>query len=175
MADPHQLQQVFLNIINNARQAMEAHQSKGWIRITSEASNGRARVIFQDNGPGISQENLAKIFNPFFTTKECGKGTGLGLSLSYGIIQEHGGNISVQSEEGKGAAFIVELPITGEAHENSEEDVALLPRSEILLGKGKRVLVVDDEEPILDLVRDILSDSGFQVDTVPNGEDALRI
>src|SRR4029078_12749481 len=140
--------QVFLNIINNARQAMEAHPTNGCIRITSEASNGRARVIFQDNGPGISQENLAKIFNPFFTTKECGKGTGLGLSLSYGIIQEHGRTISAQSEEGKGAAFIVELPLTGEAHENSAEAVALLPQSEILLGQGQRVLSVSCEASV---------------------------
>src|SRR5205823_10151709 len=74
MADPHQIQQVFLNIINNARQAIEAHQSKGSIQIESEAYQRRARIIFQDNGPGISAENLGKIFNPFFTTKEAGKG-----------------------------------------------------------------------------------------------------
>jgi len=90
MADPHQLQQVFLNILNNARQAIEGSRTSGVVRIRTDSSEKGVRILFQDDGPGISEENLAKIFNPFFTTKEVGKGTGLGLSLSYGIIKEHG-------------------------------------------------------------------------------------
>src|SRR5881227_1344029 len=70
------------------------------------------RVSIQDNGPGISEENLSKVFDPFFTTKEVGKGTGLGLSLCYGIIKEHGGSITVASQPGQGATFVIELPLT---------------------------------------------------------------
>src|SRR5207344_3151246 len=107
MVDPHQLQQVFLNLINNARQAIEAHQPKGWIKITTTNCGAKVRVTFQDSGPGIAPENLSKLFDPFFTTKEVGKGTGLGLSLCYGIIKEHGGVITVRSEPGQGATFII--------------------------------------------------------------------
>src|SRR6185436_14897644 len=74
MGDPHQLQQVFINILNNARQAIEAYRPRGLIHITTEVRGDTARIIFQDNGPGIEAENIPKIFNPFFTTKEIGKG-----------------------------------------------------------------------------------------------------
>ncbi|HEX7654324.1 MAG TPA: HAMP domain-containing sensor histidine kinase, partial [Verrucomicrobiae bacterium] len=93
LADGHQIQQVVLNIINNARQAIEAHSGAGCITITTQHEGSWVRVIIQDNGPGISSENLKRIFDPFFTTKGVGKGTGLGLSLCYGMIREHGGNI----------------------------------------------------------------------------------
>src|SRR5947199_688917 len=111
MVDPHQVQQVFLNLINNARQAIEAHRPKGWVRITTEQVRDRARVLFEDNGPGIPEANLSKVFDPFFTTKEVGKGTGLGLSLCYGIIKEHGGTVTVRSKPSQGATFIIELPL----------------------------------------------------------------
>src|SRR5262249_39367300 len=91
LVDPHQLQQVFLNIINNARQAIEAHQPKGCVRISTERSGENVRIAIQDNGPGIPDANLPKLFDPFFTTKEVGKGTGLGLSICYGIVKDHGG------------------------------------------------------------------------------------
>ena len=110
--DSHQMQQVFLNIINNARQAMEGQPAKGRLRVSTESSASRVRIIFQDNGPGIAPENLKRIFNPFFTTKEVGKGTGLGLSLCYGIVSEHGGTITPSSELGEGATFVIELPMT---------------------------------------------------------------
>src|SRR5256886_17659569 len=80
------------------------------MRITTKSSPGWVRIIFKDNGPGISEENLTKIFNPFFTTKEVGKGTGLGLSLTLGIIQEHGGSIRVESKFGGGGKVIIEIP-----------------------------------------------------------------
>ncbi|HVV01973.1 MAG TPA: hybrid sensor histidine kinase/response regulator [Verrucomicrobiae bacterium] len=175
MVDPHQLQQVFLNIINNARQAMEAHQSQGRIEITTEVCGQTARVTFTDNGPGISEQNLSKIFDPFFTTKEVGKGTGLGLSLCYGIVKEHGGSIQVRGKAGEGASFVIELPLPNGAA-SAAPAVASEPQSseKNLPGQGKRILVIDDEEGILEILKETLSDSGYSVDTAPDGESALR-
>src|SRR5208337_1953369 len=121
LLDPHQIQQVFLNIVNNARQAIEAHRARGFIRIATTAVGQRVWIRFQDDGPGISAENLAKIFNPFFTTKPVGKGTGLGLSLSYGIIQEHGGSITAESKVGQGTTFIIDLPVTADAEAGADQ------------------------------------------------------
>ena len=172
--DPHQMQQVFLNIINNARQAIEAHQTAGWLRITTEAADGRARIIFQDNGPGIAPENLKRIFNPFFTTKEVGKGTGLGLSLCYGIVSEHGGTITPRSEPGEGATFVIELPITRQTAAPVEITLAAPPAEATREGVGKRVLVIDDEDTILQMIREALTRNGYRVDIAHDGESALR-
>jgi two-component system NtrC family sensor kinase len=125
MADPNQLQQVFLNLIINAEQAMvESEESRRQIVVESKVKNGRNKLMtdgdkiieisFCDCGPGIAEKNLKKIFDPFFTTKPVGRGTGLGLSVSYGIIKEHGGDIFVISKEGEGATFFIELPIGNE-------------------------------------------------------------
>ncbi len=111
LADGHQIQQVVLNIINNARQAIEAHEGSGRITLTTNNDAKMVRIVIHDNGPGIPPENLRRIFDPFFTTKEVGKGTGLGLSLCYGIIHEHGGNIIAESRPGEGATFTIELPV----------------------------------------------------------------
>src|SRR5205823_11018058 len=102
------LQQVFLNLFVNARDAMP---EGGELRIASDTMNSKIEILVQDTGIGISRENVTKIYDPFFTTKAVGKGTGLGLSVSYGIIQEHGGNISVDSKQGVGTSFKLELPL----------------------------------------------------------------
>ncbi len=177
MVDPHQIQQVFLNIINNARQAMEAHQPKGWIKITSAVRSNNVCITFRDNGPGIPPENLSKIFDPFFTTKEAGKGTGLGLSLCYGIIKEHCGTIVPRSRPGEGATFVIELPISYAAEEKSTTEIKRAPEREKIdphEGAGKKVLVIDDEEPILQMVRETLTRRGYQVDIAADGEAGLR-
>ena len=109
MADPHQLQQVFVNLASNASQAMGNHAGRGKLTVATRAVNGAVEIRFQDDGPGISKEHQRKIFDPFFTTKA--DGTGLGLSISYGIVKEHGGEITVQSEIGSGTTFVVRLPI----------------------------------------------------------------
>jgi signal transduction histidine kinase len=175
LVDPHQVQQVFLNIINNARQAIEAHQPKGCVRIATEARGQILRVTFQDNGPGIPESHLSKVFDPFFTTKEVGKGTGLGLSLCYGIIKDHGGVIKITSKVGEGATFVIELPLAAESDGASGKIQApATPTSNVREGAGKRVLVIDDEDAILQMVREMLSGHGYEVDIARDGESALR-
>ncbi len=171
--DPHQMQQVFLNIINNARQAMEG-QAKGRLRVTTESEGERVRIIFQDNGPGIPAENLKKIFNPFFTTKEVGKGTGLGLSLCYGIVSEHGGTITPQSKEGEGATFVIEIPVARKPASATQKIAAPADGKPAQDGAGKRVLVVDDEDSILQMIREALTMNGYHVDVAHDGETALK-
>jgi len=110
--DHFQLQQVFLNIIINAEYFMVETHGEGTLTITTKKAGDIIKASFTDDGPGINQENLSHLFDPFFTTKEIGKGTGLGLSICHGLITEHDGRIYVESELGKGANFIVELPIS---------------------------------------------------------------
>lgn len=114
LGDYFQLQQVFLNIIINGEYFMIQAHGKGTLTIITKREGNTIRVSFADDGPGISKENLRHLFTPFFTTKEVGKGTGLGLSICHGIISTHNGKIYAESGLGKGATFIVELPLTDE-------------------------------------------------------------
>jgi signal transduction histidine kinase len=122
MADPRQLQQVFANIILNARKAMP---NGGRLTVRTYTADGPGNeagsvaVSFGDTGCGIAEENLGRIFEPFFRTGPVGEGTGLGLSVSYGIVRDHGGDIEVQSKEGIGSTFTVTLPLVGAAHPES--------------------------------------------------------
>ena len=109
MADPYQLQQVFVNLVTNAYQAMSSSRGRGNLVVETQRGYGVIQITFRDDGPGIAPEHQRRIFDPFFTTKE--QGTGLGLSISYGIIKEHGGEITVQSAPGAGTTFLIELPI----------------------------------------------------------------
>jgi len=111
MVDYFQMQQVFLNLVINAEYFMTQAHNKGMLTITTERFDDIVRISCADDGPGISKENLSRIFNPFFTTKEVGKGTGLGLSICHGIVTGHGGSIYARSRLSKGATFVVELPI----------------------------------------------------------------
>jgi PAS domain S-box-containing protein len=113
MVDYFQMQQVFFNIIINAENAMTKAHNGGTLTINTERINHFVKVSFIDDGPGITKENMGRIFNPFFTTKEVGKGTGLGLSICHGIVTEHEGRIYAKSNPGKGTTFIVELPVDG--------------------------------------------------------------
>jgi two-component system NtrC family sensor kinase len=110
---PSQINQIFLNLINNAAQAIGS--GSGQIRLTTRATGGEVQIVFEDTGCGMTPEVMAKIYEPFFTTKEIGKGTGLGLSIVYQIIEEHHGRIEVQSEPGKGTRFTVTLPVQQQA------------------------------------------------------------
>jgi signal transduction histidine kinase len=111
MADYFQLQQAFLNIVINAEHFMRWESQRGTLTITTRRIGNIIRARFTDDGPGIARENLGRLFDPFFTTKGVGEGTGLGLSICHGIIAEHGGRIYAESERGRGATFIVELPV----------------------------------------------------------------
>ncbi len=111
IADGFELQQVFINLVVNAEHFMIEKNGRGTLAITTELADNCVRASFADNGPGIQPENLKHVFDPFFTTKEVGKGTGLGLSICHGIITKYNGRIYAESEPGKGATFIVELPV----------------------------------------------------------------
>jgi signal transduction histidine kinase len=105
----HKLQQVFLNLFLNARDAMP---KGGWLSIATRVEDGRAVIEVSDTGSGIPSEHLARIYDPFFTTKSIGQGTGLGLSITYGIVREHEGTINVESTVGQGTRFSVSLPLS---------------------------------------------------------------
>jgi PAS domain S-box-containing protein len=114
MADFHQMQQVFVNLITNAEQAMTETSGKGKLSVTTESAGDVIRITFSDDGPGIPEAVIGRIFNPFFTTKSVGKGTGLGLSISFGIVQQHDGRMYASSKPDEGTTFLIELPVVTE-------------------------------------------------------------
>jgi len=171
MANTGQLQQVFLNIILNAEQAMTKAHNKGKLSVKTQQIGNNIRVSFEDDGPGIARENLDSIFDPFFTTKGVDGGTGLGLSLSYGIIKEHNGGIYARSELGKGATFFIELPIVPEVQQlKLAETVVEEPRRVT----GARIMVVDDELAICQFLARVLTQDGHNVETIDNASAALE-
>jgi PAS domain S-box-containing protein len=171
-ADGAQIQQVFLNIILNAEHAIKTMGKKGKLTVTTSFSDKLIIITFTDTGPGISRENLPRIFNPFFTTKQVGEGTGLGLSMSHGIIKQHNGNIYAESEMGKGAKFVVELPIV-EIPESIDEAVE---KGVVIEGNGyKKGLLVDDEAVVLRYLSRLLCDWGYETDMVRNAKDAIEM
>jgi two-component system NtrC family sensor kinase len=113
-ADPHQLQQVFLNLINNALDAILEKSPEGDLWVRTGVKEKHAFVEFTDSGPGV--KDASRVFDPFYTTKPVGKGTGLGLSICYGIVTEHGGMIQVRNEADRGATFRIELPLQADGN-----------------------------------------------------------
>jgi signal transduction histidine kinase len=171
-ADPHQIQQILLNLIINAEQAMQDAHGRGMLILRSWHEPDRDAVILEvnDDGPGMPEALQPKIFDPFFTTKAVGKGTGLGLTVAYAIAQEHGGRLAVSSLEGRGASFFLELPVSG-----TNIRLPGAPRSESLpdVPPGTRALVIEDEQALNEAVAAALADEGFRVDRAANGEEAL--
>jgi PAS domain S-box-containing protein len=171
IADTGQLQQVFLNLIVNAETEMRLAHGKGKLLIKTEKADSTIRISFQDNGPGIAKENLERIFNPFFTTREVGEGTGLGLSICHGIATEHRGRIWAESEPGKGATFIMELPVVTEAEQPKPSEPVVEEPEKVARA---RIPVVDHEQIIRDFVKRVLAGEGHKVDAVDNAVDALK-
>lgn len=175
MADAIQVEQVLNNLITNAIHALASQPSETRkLTVSVEESSIFLRVVVADSGPGIPAANIEKIFEPFFTTKDPGKGTGLGLSISNTIIQEHHGRIWVESEVGQGARFFIELPIVAcpLADEPAAAPVVVTPVA--TSDDVGRLLVVDDEPGIREVLKEILTCNGYHVDTACDGAEALR-
>jgi two-component system NtrC family sensor kinase len=158
-ADPHQLEQVFLNIINNAVDAMLEAGHGGSLKVRVYIKDGNVHTEFRDSGPGIKEPH--RIFEPFYTTKGVGKGTGLGLSICYGIIQEHGGQIRADNGSSGGGVVEVVLPSAGQSA--PAEKAAPTTRREAAL--AGRVLLIENEEAVLEFERDVLTGAGAEVVT----------
>nr|HEV7954744.1 ATP-binding protein [Candidatus Acidoferrales bacterium] len=176
VADPAQLQQVLLNLLVNAEQAIRQGSGEGSIRVrTRKTQRGRVSFEILDSGPGIPQEIIPRIFDPFFSTKPSGAGTGLGLSITCGIVKEHGGEIFVQSQLGHGAKFTVELPAAAYEAQPvnappANRGAAPLPTR---IARSERVLVVEDEPTVAHLIADVLGEDGHKVEIVLDGRDGL--
>lgn len=176
LVDAHQIQQVFLNLLSNSLDALREAKRRGRIVIETRDRGGRVQVLVSDDGPGIPAAHLKKVFLPFFTTKELGRGTGLGLAICYGILQEHGGRIEVESSENQGASFLVEIPIA-RAHVEPgivEPEPAPPPAPPVKSASG-RLLVIDDEDVITDMVREAMELDGWTVVCAKDGAEALDI
>jgi len=170
MADAHQLQQVFLNLITNAEQAMEKRQGNTQrLTVSTRRASNVIRIEVEDSGPGIPPNLLERIFNPFFTTKPTGSGTGLGLSISLGIVREHEGKIWAENAPTGGAHFTIELPLV--ASQESEQ-FAGTPTS-AAAGERLRILVVDDEASVRVALQRYFASRGHEIETTASGRDAL--
>jgi PAS domain S-box-containing protein len=180
LADPTQVHQVLMNLCTNAAQAMEP--GGGWLTVSlasREVGRGEAAehrdvpagayqvLSVADTGRGMSPTELAKIFEPYYTTKPAGEGTGLGLAVVHGIVRAHGGWLQVDSAPGRGSTFRVYLPEAGEEAREEPHTLHNLPRGE------ERVLLVDDEKALVELGRQTLERLGYTVDTFTNSQEAL--
>ncbi|MEW5928543.1 MAG: ATP-binding protein, partial [Gemmatimonadota bacterium] len=171
LADGPQLEQVALNLLNNAEQAIASGRGRGRVTVSTEAGEGVLRFRVADDGPGIPEEVRARVFDPFFTTRGVGEGTGLGLAVSHGIVAEHGGVITVRSEPGAGAAFTVEIPLVPVAGPAAPPPAADEPAPATA---PRRVLVVDDEAGLRRIVKRYLEGRGHRVDEAGSGAEALE-
>jgi two-component system cell cycle sensor histidine kinase/response regulator CckA len=182
MADPGQIEQVLVNLIVNARDAMprggnltietrnvELDEEYGSKHV-GVAPGKYVLLAVSDTGEGMSEEVRHRVFEPFFTTKEKGKGTGLGLSTVYGIVKQSGGNVWIYSEPGRGTTFKVYLPqAESETRELGEKVVEAAP-----CGGSETILLVEDEEVVRGLARRILEQAGYSVVEASKGDEALR-
>ncbi|MBI2153751.1 MAG: GAF domain-containing protein [Candidatus Rokubacteria bacterium] len=164
-ADENQLQQVFLNLVQNAHQAMKEAHDRGTLITRVRSLEAGVRVEILDDGPGISAEHLARLFDPFFTTKPPGVGTGLGLSVSYRIVAEHGGRLWAENRPEGGAAFILELPVGVPPAEPGAAPT--------LPSKALKVLVVEDEAGVAGVLSGLLRRLGHEAEVARDGRDAL--
>ena len=162
----HQLQQVFLNLFLNARDAMP---SGGWLSVATRVEGDRVIAEVADTGSGIPSEQLARIYDPFFTTKAIGRGTGLGLSITYGIVREHDGTIHCDSAVGQGTRFTLALPMAPAA--------ARAAPGELIMATSRHgtILVVDDEEIMREILETLLTREGYDVRVASSGAEGLEM
>jgi len=173
MADPYQLQQVVLNLLTNAEQALLQERGQGKVKIKTRVADGhRIAIEISDDGPGVPRGIASRIFDPFFTTKPPGVGTGLGLSIVYGIVKRHGGEVTFENQSGGGARFVVELPV-GEIPVNEREPAAPEFASDSQPVRSGRILVVEDEPSMAQLIVDVLREEGHQVEAVLESQEGL--
>ena len=171
MLDAYQLQQVILNLVTNAEQAMAGvERTHHRLTVRTRQNVDAVHIEIEDTGPGIPVESLERIFNPFYTTKSVGHGTGLGLSISLGIISEHGGRIWAENAAGGGARFCVELPLVAAAPANA----SAVSESSVAAKKNLHILVADDEAAIRMALSRFLEKAGHTVVMVDSGSKALE-
>jgi len=171
LADADQLHQVFMNLIINAQQALQDQSVPRKLSLTSRFYSGTnaIRIVVADNGPGIPEAVRKRIFEPYFTTKPLGAGTGVGLAVCLGIVEAHGGTLTVESSEGSGTAFTIVLPAGSVDSGAAEESIPVKARA------GQRsALVVDDEAEVRETLAEILTNSGHRVVTAASGREALE-
>jgi two-component system NtrC family sensor kinase len=169
-ADPFQLQQVVLNLLTNAEQALAEWVGTRRIAVWTRRDEESLLIAVSDTGPGILPEQRDRIFNPFYTTKPVGQGTGLGLSISDGIVREHGGQIRVESRPGEGATFFVQLPRAA-----PEDRRPAPPAAPSTAPVPRRVLVVDDEPSMRVAIATFLDSLGHTVTTTHDGKEARAL
>jgi PAS domain S-box-containing protein len=172
LADADQLHQVLLNLIINAQQSLQECPAPRRIRVESrfDLTVDMIRVAVADNGPGIPAQLRPRVFEPYFTTKPIGVGTGVGLAVSLGIVEAHGGTLSVQCPPAGGAVFTIALPVDMLVTTGVEPAATSAPN------RGQRsILVVDDEPEIRDSLAEILTGAGHRVSTASSGREALNL
>jgi len=164
MVDPAQIQYVVLQMIKNAEEAIFEFHGLGTIRLKTRIVQDQIEIAISDDGPGISEENIPKVFNSFFTTKE--NEMGLGLTISYGVVAAHGGTLRVESKWGTGTTFFITLPIVEKewkrVGDGMERDL-----------KGLRGIVIDDEPAMLNLLSEYLQNEGCRIETAQDVKTAL--
>jgi two-component system NtrC family sensor kinase len=174
VVDPNQMEQVFLNLVNNAFDSMSGRDVPGILEIrTFQVNDETMQIEFIDNGQGIKDGDKERLFEPFFTTKEIGKGTGLGLSVSYGIIKEHDGDLYLDDAHYCGAKFVITLPVVFDRQSFNEPDRRV--KSSAWPKTHGKVLVVDDEEVVADVIDAALSVKGYSVECASTGEEAYQM
>jgi signal transduction histidine kinase len=174
-ADVSQLQQVVLNLIVNAEQAIQDAGKGSRIGITTRQAEGRIEIEVEDDGPGIPPSLRRKIFEPFFTTKPVGRGTGLGLSICYGIVEAHGGSVDVESEPGRGTTFRLKIPIAARPADSPAAGPAVAPAGRAIVppARARQVLVIDDDPAVLQFVGDAFAGLPIRVESAMGGRDGI--